>query len=545
MQHSYDRSGNSRSKASAWMAHRKLAISTMFIWLALSLVMSSLAQGEIIYAMNREPDMFDLHVGSSRYDLVVAANVFDTYLYLNEDGEFLPWLAEEVTASDDATMYTITLQEGVTFHDGTPLNAEAVQFNFDRIVNPDTASRAAVGDMGSYNRTEIVDDLTVNVFFDEPHPAFWFALSDWRAGGPHSPAALQADAEGFKQMPVGTGPFVFVDWQQGDSLILEANPDYDWPNPLAERSGPPSLERVVFRFLREDQSRVIALTTGEVNAIMRVPPQNVAELDSNPDIYTASRVLPGTGVILVVNGSKPPTDDPAIRQALLLASSPEQISRIGYFNAWSAHAGSVLSAPNPGFVDLSENNGFDPEAAAQILEEAGWVMSSDGIREKDGVPAALEYIGFPSSETTRVIELMQATLRPIGIDVTIKELDAGAIQKARQDGEHNIAHLTWIFKDAGFLRTLFHSENIGTGWNFTHRPMPEIDALLEQAETEADLVARQAIFTEVQETMLEEAMVIPTVYQQAINAFRNEVQGVKLYDVYGEAPYFYEAFVAE
>jgi len=144
-----------------------------------------------------------------------------------------------------------------------------------------------------------------------------------------------------------------------------------------------------------------------------------------------------------------------------------------------------------------------------------------------------------------VIELMQATLRPIGIDVSIIELDAGAIQKARQDGEHNIAHLTWIFRDAGFLRTLFHSENIGTGWNFTHRPIPEVDALLEQAETEFDLAARQEIFAQVQNTMLDEAMVIPTVYQQAINAFHNSVQGVKLYEVYGEAPYFYEASVSE
>lgn len=99
-----------------------------------------------------------------------------------------------------------------------------------------------------------------------------------------------------------------------------------------------------------------------------------------------------------------------------MASSPQQISRIGYFGSWQAHEGSVLSAPNPGFVNLAENNMFDPEAAAAVLEEAGWVMGADGIREKDGVRAAIEYIGFPSAETTRVIELMQATLRPIGID---------------------------------------------------------------------------------------------------------------------------------
>ncbi|UCH27216.1 MAG: ABC transporter substrate-binding protein [Trueperaceae bacterium] len=502
------------------------------------------AQGEIVYAMNREPDMFDLHTGSSRYDLVVAANVFDTYLYLTEDGEYLPWLADEVTASDDARVYTIKLRSGVTFHDGTPLNAEAVKFNFDRIVDPDTASRAAIGDMGSYEQTEIVDDLTVRVHFSDPHPAFWNALADWRAGGPHSPAALQADADGFKQAPVGTGPFKFVEWVERDHITIEPYEDYNWPYPRAEHEGAARPDRVIFRIIPEDQSRVIALTTGEVNAAMRIPPQSVGELQSNSDVYLNSVVLPGTGVILVVNGSKPPTNDLAVRQALLYATDPQAISRVGYFNAWQAHLGSVLSAPNPSFVDLSGEFPLDLEKAAQLLDEAGWVDSNgDGIRDKDGNEAVLQYIGFPNPETTRVIEFLQATLRPIGMDVQILELDSGAIQKARQAGDHNIAHLTWIFKEGGFLRTLFHSENIGTGWNFTHLADSEVDGLLEAVETEADLSVRGDMLERVQRRMLEQGMVIPTVYQQQINAYRNEVQGIKLYEVYGEAPYFYDAYV--
>jgi peptide/nickel transport system substrate-binding protein len=502
------------------------------------------AQGEVVYAVNREAGMLDLHVGSSRYDIVVAANIFDTYLYLTEEGEYLPWLAEEVVMSDDARTYTMTLRPGVTFHDGTPLNAEAVQYNFDRIVNPDTQSRAAVGDMASYERTEIVDDLTVRVHFTDPHPSFWFALSDWRAGGPHSPTALMADAEGFARAPVGTGPFQFVEWIERDRIVLERNDAYAWPRPGAGHEGPAFLDRVVFRVIPEDQSRVIAVTTGEVDAAMRIPPQSVAELSSNSDIDIVSKVLPGTGVILVVNGTKSPTDDLAVRQALQYAIDPTIVSRVGYFNSWEPHLGSVMSAPNPGFVDLSERYPFDVEQAEQILEDAGWTESNgNGIRDKDGNEAVLQYIGFPNPETTRVIELLQATLRPIGMDVEILELDTGAIQTARQAGDHNIAHLTWIFKDGGFLRTLFHSENIGGGWNFTHYPMAEVDELLVAAETEADLEARNQILAQVQAIMLDEAIVIPTVYQQQINAIRTNVQNLELYEVYGEAPYFYDTTV--
>lgn len=523
-----------------------MKIPLVLLFLTLLLPGLSVAQeqgGEVTYAVNREADMLDLQVGSSRYDLVVAANIFDTYLFLDEEGEFLPWLAEEVTMSDDATEYLIRLRPGVTFHDGTPLNAEAVKYNFDRIVDPATASRGAIGDMGSYNRTEVVDELTARVFFDEPHPAFWFGLSDWRAGGPHSPTALEADPEAFKFAPVGTGPFEVTEWIQRDRIVLERNEDYAWPRPGTKHTGPAYLDRVVFRVIPEDQSRIGALQTGEIDGMMRVPPQNVAGIKGSSDFTVVESTLPGTGVLIVVNGGKSPTNDPAVRQAILHATSQDLIARTGYFNAWPAHRGSVLSPPNPSYVDLSDMYPFDLERAEQLLDDAGWVKGADGIREKDGEKAELVYIGFPSSETTRVMELMQATLLPLGIGVQILELDSGAIQKARQEGEHNIAHLTWIFKDAGFLRTLFHSENIGTGWNFTHAPDAELDAMLVAAETQADLSQRSQLYEDIQRHIYEQAMVIPTVVQFNVSAFSSNVVDAELFPVYGEAPYFYDTYI--
>lgn len=524
---------------------RLLLLASLAMLLLPTNVFAQQSGGEVVYAVNREADMLDLHVGSSRYDLVVAANVYDTYLFLDENGEFLPWLAEEVTMSEDARTYEMRLRPGVTFHDGTPLNAEAVAYNFDRIVAPETASRGAVGDMASYESTEIVDDLTVRIHFTDPHPSFWFALSDWRAGGPHSPTALEADAEGFAYAPVGTGPFKVVEWEQRNRIVLERNEDYAWPRPGAKHEGPAYLDRVIFRTIPEDQSRVASLISGQIDGMMRVPPQEVAAVRGDADIQVVEATLPGTGVLIVVNGGKAPTNDLAIRQALLYATSQEQIARLGYFGAWPAHTGSVLSSPNPSFLDLSEMYPTDLDAARRVLDEAGWVMGSDGVLEKNGDRAELTYIGFPSAETTRVLEFMQAVLQPLGIAIDILELDSGAIQAARQNGDHNIAHLTWIFKDASFLRTLFHSENIGTGWNFTHSPNAELDALLEAGQTEANLETRQQIFEQVQRLVYEDAMVIPTVFQHNISAFGSHVKDAELYPVYGEAPYFYDAYVEE
>jgi peptide/nickel transport system substrate-binding protein len=497
------------------------------------------AGGELVFGVNREADMLDLHVGSSRYDLVPAAQIYDTYLFLTPSGEYLPWLAEEVIVNADATAYTIRIRPGVTFHDGTPLNAAAAKFNFDRIVDPATASRAAIGDMGSYLGSDVIDDLTLVVRFAQPYPAFWTALSDWRAGGPHSPTAIAADPAAYRFHPVGTGPFRFVEWVQGSRIVFERNPDYAWPRPDQQHSGPALLDRVVFRTIPEDASRVVSLRNGEIDGLLRLPPQDVATFKADRNFVVVEDTLPGSGVLIVVNAGKMPTSDLAFRQALLHVTSPDLVARVGYFNAWPAHRGSVLSTPNPGFLDLSGMYPFDLEAAARLLDQGGWVRGADGIRVKDGVRAELVYIGFPSGETTRTLELMQANLLPLGVGIDIRELDAGAIQAARQAGDHHIAHLTFIYKDAGFLRTLFHSENIGRGWNFTHKPDAELDAKLEAIQVTADLTARNAIVADVQRYMLEQALVIPTVYQHTVNVFSNRVQGAQSYPVYGEAPYFY------
>jgi peptide/nickel transport system substrate-binding protein len=511
-----------------------------------ALASSAFAQkvgGELVFAVNREADMLDLHVGSSRYDLVPAAQIYDTYLFLNEAGEFLPWLAESVTYNDALTEYTIRLRPGITFHDGTPLNAEAVKFNFDRIVAPETRSAKAAGEMGPYNRTEVVDDLTAVVHFDDSYPGFLAAIADWRSGGPHSPTAIQADPEGYRFAPSGTGPFRFVEWTLGNRIVLERNPDYAWPRPGTTNTGAAYLDQVIFRTIAEDSSRVVSLRNREIDGLLRLPPQDVAAFANDRNFTMTRATLPGSGVLLVVNAGKAPTDDLAFRQALLHVVSPDQISRVGYFNAWPAHRGSVLSESNPDFVDVADMFPFDPERANQILDEGGWVRGSDGVRSKNGARAELVYIGFPSPETTRSMELIQALLEPIGVRVQITELDAGAIQTARRAGDHHIAHLTFIYTDSHFLRTLFHSENIGTGWNFIHKVDADLDGLLEGIQVEADLANRAMMAERIQRHVLEQGYVLPSVYQHTVNVYGAHVKAAEAYPVYGEAPYFYDTWI--
>ncbi len=498
--------------------------------------------GSVSYATNREPDMLDVNVGSSRYDRWVTANIYDQLLAMDRSGKVSGWLAESWQISADKRVYTIKLRHGIEFHDGTPFNAAAVKFNFDRIVAPDTKSTSAIGLMGEYDKTEAVDPFTVRVTFKKPHPGFLANLTDVTLGI-QSPAAMQKFGADYVRNPVGTGPFMFKEWVRRYRIVLVRNPKYNWGPAWAKHQGPAYIEQVTFRIIPEDGSRVAALEAGQLDGIGRVPPQNAAVLRVDKRWIVNNSVLPGTGVIVEVNVRKPPTDDPAMRQALELLMNTDDAARIAYFSQWFPHRGSILSSPNPYFLNTSKMYQFNVQRAEQILEEAGWRRGPDGIRVKGGVRADLVYIGFPSLETTRTMEWMGANLRRIGVDLRIRELDTGAIHRARQLGEHNLAHLTFIFLDPGFLRTLFHSENSGSGWNFVHHRDAQLDRLLEQGETEADDTKRKQVFEAAQKRIMEQAYVLPVVYQHQISAFKNTVGGTVMYPVLGEYPYFYDTSV--
>ncbi|MGH2405234.1 MAG: ABC transporter substrate-binding protein, partial [bacterium] len=490
----------------------------------------------------REPDMLDVNVGSSRYDRWVTASIYDTLLAMDRSGKVLPWLAESWQVSADKRVYTLKLRRGVEFHDGTPFGAAAVKFNFDRIVAPDTKSTSAIGLLGEYDRTEAVDATTVRVTFKKPHPGFLANLTDVTLGI-QSPAAMQKFGADYVRNPVGTGPFMFKEWTRRDRIVLVRNPKYNWGPPWARHQGPAYLEQVTFRIIPEDGSRVAALEAGQLDGIGRVPPQNAAVMRVDKRWTIVNSVLPGTGVILTVNVRKPPTDDLPMRQALAHLMHTDEAGRIAYFAQWFPHRGTILSSNNPFFLNTSKVFPFNAQRAEQILEEGGWRRGPDGIRVKGGVRAELVYIGFPSIETTRTMEWLGANLRRIGVELRIRELETGAIHRARQAGEHNLAHLTFIFLDPGFLRTLFHSENSGGGWNFVHHRDAALDRLLEQGETEIDEAKRKQAYEAAQKRMAEQVYVLPVVYQHQISAFKSTISGAIMYPVLGEYPYFYDAHV--
>jgi peptide/nickel transport system substrate-binding protein len=249
------------------------------------------AQGELTVAIrNIDYDTFDPNVSSFTQAAYVFRNIFDRLIYIDENSNLVPWLATSWEANEDATAWTIELREGVTFQDGTPFDAEALKFNFERMVDPATQSRQAGPLLGPYDRTEVLGEHTVQVHFTEPYALFSFALSS-PFMGIVSPSAVQEAGDRFNQVLIGSGPFKFVSENPQIEVVLEKNPDYNW-GPQGLHEGAAYLDRLVFKFILEDETRLATLLTGETDIIDEIPPAQVDRMLQDPNfaVFGAPKV---------------------------------------------------------------------------------------------------------------------------------------------------------------------------------------------------------------------------------------------------------------
>jgi peptide/nickel transport system substrate-binding protein len=470
-----------------------------------------------------EPDILDPHVGSSRYDTVVERMLFDSLVYRTEKGEFLPFLATSWETSDDGLSWTFHLRDGVTFHDGTPFDAEAMKFSFDRMVDPNIKSQAAAEQMGPYESSEVVDPLTIKVNFKAPYAAFLSYLSGAYLA-PVSPKAAQAAGADFGTNPVGTGPFKFVEWVPQSDITIERNPDYAW-GPPGFHQGAPYLDSIRFTFIPEEAQRVNALEAGETDIILYAPARDVASMkDSGFD--SAAIEVPGIAQVDIVNAAKAPTDELAVRQAINFAVDQQAI--IDVINSGVGQALHNVISPGVWGYDPAMEKMYthDPAKAAKLLDDAGWTKGSGDIRQKDGKYLEMLWLNFPN-RTPGVPELMQAQLREVGADVKIEASDNPGNMTRARNREVNLEWMTWESDDPSILRALYHSENMGDGWNYAFYKDPHLDEVLEGIDSTIDLDKRKALVAEAQKIIMEQALVLPLQVDTNVVAWSPRTKNVK------------------
>jgi peptide/nickel transport system substrate-binding protein len=503
--------------------------------------------GELRIGVGDEPDTMDPHRTEASSMWNIGWQMFDTMLISNPEGEIFPALFDSWEVSDDDLTYTFTLHPDVTFHDGSPWNAEVAKYNFDRIVDPATGSILSRDDLGPYASSEAVDESTLKVTLSEPYGPFLRMLTQMEFGVLPGTAVDLAAVEDFGQNPIGSGAFSFEEWVLQDHLSLVANPKYAWaPEDIYTHNGPPYLEKITFRFLPEAQTRIAALEAGELDAVFPLPEIDVKRLEAE-GIYTIVKApVSGGPLSFVTNANKFPTDDNVVRLAINKGLDRQQMMDTLYASELEPGYGPLTPITFSYWSGCEEINAFDLEGAKKMLEDAGWAMDGE-FYAKDGQPLELQVFVFGTSGP--VAEAFQSAIKPLGVDAKITVAPFTDQKAIGFEGRHNLMLGRFDAPDPRILRLLYHSENFGeTGFMWTHfqesNPdlQEQLDAALVTGDTVTDADARIAAYTEAQQIIVENGLAVPIRYDHAIIGIRDYVKGWAMNDL-GFQPRLYDTWL--
>lgn len=526
----------------------------LVVSLALALILTgsfaATAQGRttLNVGISNNVDTLDPNVTTFSSVGVIMLHVFQPLVYQDPLGTFHPALAESWEINEDATEYTFTLREGVTFHDGTPVNSEAVKFTFDRIADPNTVSQLAISLLGPYAETVVVDDLTFTVRFNSPYAPFLNSASTPYLA-PSSPTAIQAAGADYGQTTVvGAGPFQLESYVPNSEVVLVRNDNFSGGEGAATvfgMDGPSNLERIVFKIILEPATRLAALESGEVDFIDRVPELEVARLASDPALVIEQIPQPGHGWSLMMNVEKFPTSELAVRRAIAHAIDKQGLIDI-VFNGLGTPGCSALTPVMFGFDPAScDYLPFDREQAMAILEADGWVDSDgDGVREKDGQPLVIEhYFRADSALGAAMATYLQGDLAQVGIQVNLNGLSQAGYFDAVRSGQHNTQNWWDTWTDPDGMRVLFDSSRADGGTNRNRYRSEAMDAVLLEAASKSDPTERAALYAQAQKIAADDAVMVYLVDPLLLYGYSTSLSGVKFLGG-GNLPNFYAASIA-
>jgi len=504
----------------------------------------SRTESKLIYGLTLAPSGIDPHVNASSELGIPLTSVYDPLVWQAPTGGFVPGLAKSWEVSADGTEYTFYLRPDVTFHDGEPFNARAVQINFERIFKPETKSQKAAFMLGSYEGCEIIDEYTIKVRLSEPFAPFLDSLSQVYLGMA-SPAALEKWGADYQLHQVGTGPFIFQEYVPKDHLTLVRNPDYKWGPSFFQHEGPAYLEEIEFRFYVEPATRAPALESGDVHIVGEVPPQDASRLEADERFDVMQVAIPGTPLTFFMNTERPPTDDLSVRQAILHALDRPAIVQT-VFMGTSPVADGPLCANTPGYSsDVKGLYSYDPDRARELLDQVGWIDgNNDGIREKNGQPLIIEAYLMSWGYIPEVAQIMQEQLKAVGMEMKSSTVAYPAALEAGREGKHNLMPFSLSSSDPDILRTFFESGNADAGFNWAKVRDARIDELLAEGISTRSAAGREAIYAEIQQRVMGQALIIPIRDYVNLNGVSARVRGL-CFDAGGWFPWLHDVQLSD
>lgn len=485
------------------------------------------AGGNLTYAQSQpiqSPDSVNPQTYPAAYE--ADFTIYNNLVTFDPDLKIVPDLAESWDTSPDGLTWTFHLRSGVQFHDGTPFNAQAVEAHIKRIQDPKVASPNA-NLWAHITGTKLVDDRTIQLVTGKPFGPMLNYLAHG-SGGIESPTAVQKWGDAYTQHPTGTGPYKLDTFAPGTQLDLVRFDQYF--------KGKPRLDRVRFQLAAEVGSRVAALQAGNADVVNDVPPDNAQSIDKG----RGTKLLRKSGLRtfwMEFNLNLPIFQDKQVRQALNYAVDKDAIVNslfLGYASALDSPAASTIQGHT-----TSGNYKFDLARANQMLDAAGWTKGSDGIRAKDGQPLKFT-INTAEGEYPKdiqYVEAVQANLKAVGCDVDIWKVEAASrwsylrLPIDQAQGQMISFGFNPSNGDLGYhLSSMFHSNSDRAKapdvWNLMWYANPDVDKLLEQAQTSTDTSKRFDLLGQAQKLIWDDAPCIWLHAPDLLTGIRDTVQGV-------------------
>lgn len=498
------------------IVRRHLVLSIAGLSVVMGLVAGAMAApaprpgGRVVVALNAGWDQLDPAATAFTFSREIMGQIYDPLLIKDpKTGEVKPALASQWTVSPDGRTILLKLRQGVKFHDGTPLTAEAVAFSINRIKDPALRSPMAATLLGPVERVETPDPFTVEITMRSPFAPFIDSLTEISLA-PVSPAAVQKYGRDFGQNPVGTGAFKVKEIVPNQRVVLTRNPDYRWAPKIFQHPGPAYLDELVYTVVPEDATRVAQIVRGEVQVLYNAPVRDTIRLTRNPNFRAYYKDQAGFPRVVILNTSRWPFDDVRARIAVAHAINKEELLKTVYESV-GAVANTPLSPVTWGYNKALEQQAypFNPDRARQLLAEAGWRPGPDGILVKDGRPFRVRLGTTTVPQQLLDAQVKQAELKAVGIDAQIVAVEQAPFLAGIRRGEYEISGMLFVSADPDVLYTVAHSSQIGVGWNTAQYNNPELDRLLEEGRSTMDTRRRMEIYTRAQEHLLRNAPYIP------------------------------------